>query len=76
MNYKILILFIISFMAISCKESVEPDERRELRFTEKIELRQLVNTTKTDTYTRGSYFLIAANYSESREQTDVVKVFG
>lgn len=62
---------------LSCKEEeTNPDKMDIDRFTEKIELRQLVNTAKINKSVNGSYFLVVGSYSAQQTQTDIVKVFG
>ena len=65
---KILLLFLFIGLFTSCGEEKEIT-------TTKMELRQLLNKEETTKYSRGSYFLIMANYSSDESTTDIIKMY-
>lgn len=69
---KKLLLFLILFTLLSCKENVCDIKNTT---TTKMELRQLINKEETNKNSNGSYFFIIANYSSSETKQDIIKMF-
>ena len=73
---KKLLILLVTFSLLSCREYVKNEDELYLnRTTKSLELRQLVNSENTNTKSYGSYFLIGGSYS-SKTETDIsIKVF-
>jgi hypothetical protein len=67
---KVLGLFVMLFL-FSCKTPVE-----KIYHSDKIYLRQLVNTTVSETYTHGSFFLVAGSITSESTTETVIKLMG
>lgn len=67
---KLLGLLVVLCM-ISCNQPVE-----KIYHSDKIYLRQLVNTTVSETYTHGSFFLVAGSITSESTTETVIKLMG
>jgi len=67
---KLLGLFVALFL-FSCDAPVD-----KIYHSDKIYLRQLVNTTVSETYTHGSFFLVAGSITSESTTETVIKLMG
>jgi hypothetical protein len=67
---KLLGLFVMLFL-FSCDAPVD-----KIYHSDKIYLRQLVNTTVSETYTHGSFFLVAGSITSESTTETVIKLMG
>jgi hypothetical protein len=67
---KLLGLFVMLFL-FSCNVPVD-----KIYHSDKIYLRQLVNTTVSETYTHGSFFLVAGSITSESTTETVIKLMG
>ena len=72
----IILLVSVICLTSSCDRPLREDEDiRRVRYTPKLELRQMMNSSEVESESRGSFFVFMGSHSSETSTEEYVKVF-